>query len=1132
LKQKVLKKLFSPKPAAKPLWPWFSFIFVAVLLFSPLHSAFADSTCSTGQGANQLCDLNQVTLKTDIKINGQSTNFVKVGQQDGSFQLEVIITLVSPATLTLNSSNINTASDPKYPTTANFKGFGAVVTPSNTSAVCTVKNSSLALAGEGFTYQNCSNSPFDYTQDNNSIKGPVFQAGQTVFDATFTVNSGNFSKLGITQLNNGTDPNSGVNQFYVYPEVEFGNVSPIVTQLFESTFNNTYLNFGLGGYAQLYSGTQAQANQTTTQPVACTSTNPNTPTGCVPGYSSVVGAGTNVGQTPDKLTQFLNQIVAFVLSLFQQLIYGVFAWLILPIILAVLSIHPYQDTFVAVIYSGWETIRNLCDIFFIVALIIIAMATLFRVESYKARHLLVQLIIAALLINFSLVIGQAVLAVADTAQSQFLPSNEAAVQNLGKQLMTTNNTAIVGFLKSQQSNPNASAVNNSFGGFVASVFWLAMSLGSFAVFCAIAVFLVIRIVMLWLLLMISPVAYAVAVLPSTAQYREKWWKEFLKYAFFTPIMAFFLNMTALMATNATVNAQLRITAQNASIFGQEGFANLIVTLGSNVLLLVFLFASLEVAKQAGIFGAETVNKLAKGGIFLPFKAAGMGLKAAGNRSLEAASDISHVELDPRVWKHEIGEYLKKRKNDRKLAREEKTLFGGVPTGSPRDLLENYANGKGIKRVWQSRFGLRGFKGQMKKVTALETKAQLLSDDDRKNLEENLRKKQAELSGKQAALADLKTNLAAQNSKLKDQKDKKEDTTATEAEIVATQAEISRANVEIVNLKGVVSADQNSLDTDKEKRAKAEVGEHWTNEQRDKARAEYEKFRNLAEQVERPQAYYARAARLEREAEEDKKIAKIEDEGELNKLLRNARRQGDKPKAVAILKKLTRDRNLNEALEDEGLSTSYEDVIKYFEGWTDDKGVAHAGFANDLHMNHHEMMQIATEVGYVAEESKQYNAARMTWIDPETGELNWNGYKGHKSDGGVQHTHHVLTEARKSEPRKRAGELSRWSYGDEHLDKNLGRRVFKLNDVGIDMLLDYASPGQERWVREQFNTWSAMAAEADPKFEEKLRKRAKERGLDKPQIDPTKPAGSAPVNYVDAVINNIHLVGKGEYNSKK
>ncbi len=655
LKPKVLNKSNPTKTAAKCLWPWFSFILaVFVLLILTPITVSADSTCGTSQGNAQTCNFNDIVLKTDIKINGQTTNFVRLGQQDGSSTIEVIVTLVSPPTLTFNSTNIGTTTPPGgTPDTGKLLGFGAVLTPSNTSQIC--GNQSLGPIGTGLISNVCSNpnNYFDATQSNNKISGPTFQAGQPVFDYTFTIDKTNFTDLGITQLNNGTDPNSGTNQAYAYPEIDFQNLSTDFNSLTGAHAYNTYFKGGNSFYVQLYD-TQANANKVTGPPLACTGTDPTTganiPSGCVPGYGSAVGSGNNLNAGPgvtDKLMQLLNEIVAFVLASIQQLIYGIFFLLVSPVIVAVLGIHAYQDTFVAVIYSGWETIRNLCDIFFIVALIIIAMATLFRVESYKARHLLVQLIIAALLINFSLVIGQSILAVADTVQAQFLPADAASVNGLAYKLMTTNNSTLMNYLQGQQ-NANASAVNSSIGGLVASVFWVAMSLGSLAVFGAIAAFLVIRIVMLWLLLMISPVAYAVGVLPSTAQYREKWWKEFLKYAFFTPIMAFFLNMAALMATNATVNSQLQIAANNASIFnGQNGLSSLIVTLGSNILLLVFLIASLKVATLAGVYGAQGITDIARKGIFAPFQGAaflaGRGVGWVNRKRQEIGSSLLEQE---------------------------------------------------------------------------------------------------------------------------------------------------------------------------------------------------------------------------------------------------------------------------------------------------------------------------------------------------------------------------------------------------------------------------------------------------------------------------------------------------------
>jgi hypothetical protein len=259
----------------------------------------------------------------------------------------------------------------------------------------------------------------------------------------------------------------------------------------------------------------------------------------------------------------------------------------------------------------------------VVALIVIALATLFRVDSYQFRSLLVQLILAALLVNFSLVIAQAILGLADTIQAQFLPSNVEVIRSLAKDLM----------VKTYRDVYFTNAFSEgSFSGIVKPLFFLALAMGSFAVFAAIAVFLVIRIVVLWVLLLISPMAYAVGVLPSTAGYRKQWWDMFLKYAFFTPIMAFFLNLTAVIANTYNTNPilqQINSPELQAELGGSE-IATFVFKVASNILLLVFLMAALKVADMAGIYGASAITSVAQKGILAPFAAAGGGLKIAGN----------------------------------------------------------------------------------------------------------------------------------------------------------------------------------------------------------------------------------------------------------------------------------------------------------------------------------------------------------------------------------------------------------------------------------------------------------------------------------------------------------------------
>ena len=51
--------------------------------------------------------------------------------------------------------------------------------------------------------------------------------------------------------------------------------------------------------------------------------------------------------------------------------------------------------------QGWAVVRDLCNMFFVVVLLIIAFATILRVEAYHYKKLLPRLVIMAVLINFS-----------------------------------------------------------------------------------------------------------------------------------------------------------------------------------------------------------------------------------------------------------------------------------------------------------------------------------------------------------------------------------------------------------------------------------------------------------------------------------------------------------------------------------------------------------------------------------------------------------------------------------------------------------------------------------------------------------------------------------------------------------
>ncbi|TSC65788.1 MAG: Uncharacterized protein G01um101477_339, partial [Candidatus Doudnabacteria bacterium Gr01-1014_77] len=308
----------------------------------------------------------------------------------------------------------------------------------------------------------------------------------------------------------------------------------------------------------------------------------------------------------------LDPFFGIINKVLQALAFGIIGFLyfvlniiILPIIQVLLTIQPHDASFSAVILVGWVFVRNVANILFIIAMIILGMATLLRVEKYNYKHLIPELVLMAIAVNFSLVVAQLILGVADTFQAQFLPNNKDVLNALAHQLMV-----------SPLQNISKDLFHGSFADLISTLVYFIFAVGTFFVFAAIAAFLVIRIVALWLLLMLSPIAYVGMILPDTHHEAMKWWSNFLKYAFQTPILGFFLHLCAVIAVSQS--KFLAKATENTSLVsgGVNTAAQFAYNSLSSVLLLVCLMAGLEVAKELGTFGASSITGLVEKGTHL------------------------------------------------------------------------------------------------------------------------------------------------------------------------------------------------------------------------------------------------------------------------------------------------------------------------------------------------------------------------------------------------------------------------------------------------------------------------------------------------------------------------------------
>ncbi|HMQ01585.1 MAG TPA: type IV secretion system protein [Candidatus Doudnabacteria bacterium] len=428
------------------------------------------------------------------------------------------------------------------------------------------------------------------------------------------------------------------------------------TYVLESPFNSLYLYFypsffiSDSNFTPIPLGDSTGFNRETT-----TQGQPGPPGVVPPDFAPAVQGTSEDRSGPGAvgaLFNFLRETISFTVLIITTIIYYIFSVILVPLIVALLQIHPYEDKFVNFIYPGWIILRNISNIFFIVALLWIGLRTIFQLDdAAKSRSFIVRLILMALLVNFSLVIGQAIVGIADTVQAQFLPANTRVVEALGHKLMVD---------PIQTFRGDSSTQDAFLSDLPKSIVLLVLAVASFFAFVALIAFLIIRLAALWILYMLSPLAYVGQILPQTRSQAEKWWREFIKYAFAVPIMAFFLNISALMAVSFSgqrgdvvqVDGSGSTTlwgTLNVGVIGAE-VVEYTVTVMSHFIVIVFLFMGMHFALKFGGAGAEKIVDGAKTGFKKafewPYKGAKAGLGLAKD-GLGLAKDAAGDALSQR-----------------------------------------------------------------------------------------------------------------------------------------------------------------------------------------------------------------------------------------------------------------------------------------------------------------------------------------------------------------------------------------------------------------------------------------------------------------------------------------------------
>ena len=219
-----------------------------------------------------------------------------------------------------------------------------------------------------------------------------------------------------------------------------------------------------------------------------------------------------------------------------------------------------------IVVSGWDVTRTTVNMFFVLVLLVVAFATILRIETYSLKAILPRLIIVALLINFSLVIAGAILDFANVMTKYFYTSATRDGSDISMAIQ--NGLKLTSFYRTSEDMQQAGGALKKIGqafGFISSsisifVYALLATLFCIAtifIFLVMIVLMLIRVLYLWVLLILAPAAWFFYIIPAYKSQWEKWWSNFFRWTFFAPIAMFFIYLSITTLNN--MEGHLNIT---------------------------------------------------------------------------------------------------------------------------------------------------------------------------------------------------------------------------------------------------------------------------------------------------------------------------------------------------------------------------------------------------------------------------------------------------------------------------------------------------------------------------------------------------------------------------------------------
>lgn len=314
--------------------------------------------------------------------------------------------------------------------------------------------------------------------------------------------------------------------------------------------------------------------------------------------------------------------VALFVPLFITAVFAEVAGLVLKLALFIAT-SKISYTQSPAVNIGWPIVRDLANMVVVLGFVVIGIATTLRIQEYQAKKTLFPLIIAALLINFSLLITGIFIDASNIATNFFF--SKVGVLSGATSSYVGNSFTILG-----------NTFTDNWTAFGAKL--ISMTIFNFFIFFILLLYAVLilgRIVALWILVILSPLAFVCYVFPFTKNIWQMWWKNFSQWCIIGIPAGLFLYIGSQMM-EGIITTPAPFYTPSSPVFSLDVLA----TLGeffSFLLPGLFLIIGFLVSLQFSAMGASTImnfanknkGKILGGGLGALAKGSGVIGKQAG-----------------------------------------------------------------------------------------------------------------------------------------------------------------------------------------------------------------------------------------------------------------------------------------------------------------------------------------------------------------------------------------------------------------------------------------------------------------------------------------------------------------------